>query len=85
LEVEVEIGQRLHEREMGQAGLGHHPTLGAGRGFRIQQAIQEIEVRKVSPGSPVRRSDRSAPPPLELQALEVRLHPLVGQAHTDAS
>jgi hypothetical protein len=85
LEVEIEVGQRFDERKVRELGLGQHPPLGAGGGFGIQQAVQEIEVGKFLFARLLGNGIDQLRHALEFQALEVRLDALIGQAHSRAS
>jgi len=85
LKVKVEIGQGLDERKVRQSGLGQHAPLRARRRFGLEQAVQEIEVGELVLAGLLRDRIDQLGHPLQFQAVEMGLHPLVGEAHASAS
>src|SRR5216683_3992044 len=85
LKAEVEVGQRLLEWEVSQARLGQQAPLGATGSLSLEQTVEEVQVAQRLLGRLLGDGVKKVGDSLQLQALEVHVHTLVGDAHVRPS
>ena len=85
LKAEVEVGQGLVEREVGEPGLGQQPALGAAGGIGLEQPVEEVDMAERVLGWLLADGVQELGNSPQLEPVEVSDDALAGDVHTNAS
>jgi len=85
LKAEVEISQRLLKWKVSQPCLGQQASFGATGSLSFEESVEEVQVAQRFLGRLLGDGVEEVGDALQLQALEVHVHALVGDAHVRPS